>query len=176
MLRFITILLATTLTACSSINTDIASQIDFEHYQTFEIVRQDKLVTTIDEQRIEKSLIEQLTKKNLSRVEVGGDLYVQYRLEEKVELVSSGSSVGFSYGINNFHSAIAVPQHYRESEYTNLVIELVDNDKNLVVWKANSDKKLTPAMDSNERDKLITSEIKKMFEQYPVKVTSAQTD
>lgn len=176
MLRFITILLATTLTACSSINTDTASQIDFEHYQTFEIARQDNPVSTIDDQRIEKSLIEQLTRKGLSRVEVGGDLYVQYRLVDKVDLVSSGSTVGFSYGRNNFHSAIAVPQRYRESEYTNLVIELVDNDENLIVWKASSDKKLTPTMDSNERDELISLEIKKMFEQYPRSESELQTN
>jgi hypothetical protein len=56
------------------------------------------------------------------------------------------------------------------------VIELVDNDENLIVWKASSDKKLTPTMDSNERDELISLEIKKMFEQYPRSESELQTN
>ncbi|CAH6815008.1 DUF4136 domain-containing protein [Vibrio chagasii] len=168
MLRKATILLTLTLTACSTIKTDFNNEADFLSYDSFEMESNKETIKSLDEQRIEAALAQQMTQKDLKRVEEQGDLYVQYQLTEESELVSTGSSIGFGYGINNLHGTIAIPKHYEERKYGNLMVELIDTQKKQVVWAAYSNKKLTPTMSTERREALIIDEITKMFEYYPI--------
>lgn len=168
MLRKATILLTLTLTACSTINTDINHEADFSAYRSFEMENNTEVIKTLDEQRIEAALAQQMAKKALKQVEEQGDLRVQYQLTEESELVSTGSAIGFGYGINNLHGTIAMPERYEERKYGNLMVELIDTQKKQVVWVAYSSQKLTPTMSTEKREALIINEITKMFEHYPI--------
>jgi hypothetical protein len=81
--------------------------------------------------------------------------------------VSSGSSFGIGYGWNNFRGGMSTPQNYHQQTYGQLVVELIDDKTNIVVWTANSSRKLTRSMSSKEREELIYEEIAEMFQQYP---------
>ncbi|MEZ8613049.1 DUF4136 domain-containing protein [Vibrio sp. 10N.222.51.C8] len=174
MLRLTTILLTLPLAACSTINTDFDKQTDFSMYKTYDFSspgtaaeEKNKIPISIDSIRIESAIIKEMSRTGVSFVEDGGDLYVRYQLQQASELVSSGSSFGIGYGWNNFRGGMSTPQNYHQQTYGQLVVELIDDKTNIVVWTANSSRKLTRSMSSKEREELIYEEIAEMFQQYP---------
>ena len=174
MLRFTTILLTLPLAACSTINTDFDKQTDFSMYKTYDFgsletatETMNKMPISIDSIRIESAIIKEMDRTEVEFVEDGGSLYVRYQLQQESELVSSGSSFGIGYGRNNFRGVMSTPQNYHEQTYGQLVVELVDDRTNIVVWTANSSRKLTRSMSSEERGELISEEVAEMFQQYP---------
>jgi hypothetical protein len=140
---------------------------NFNRYESYEIVADKSKILTLDEQRVERALFEQLNKNNLNKVDIDGDVSIQYQLIKGIELTPVGTTVSLSYGLNNIHGAFVTPDRYYGSEYTNLVIKVIDNETKQVVWEARSSKKLFPTMNSDERDELIVDEVLKMFESYP---------
>ncbi|WP_261905058.1 DUF4136 domain-containing protein [Vibrio fortis] len=174
MLRLTTILLTIPLAACSTINTDFDSQTDFSQYKTYDFgslkitnEAKNKTPISIDSIRIENAIVQEMDRTDVELVEDGGDLYVRYQLLQESEVISSGSSFGIGYSRNNFHGMMATPQSYQKQTYGHLVVELIDDRTNIVVWTANSSRKLTQSMSSEERNELIHEEIAEMFQQYP---------
>ncbi|WP_061016332.1 DUF4136 domain-containing protein [Vibrio splendidus] len=174
MLRLTTILLTFPLAACSTIQTDFDRQTDFSKYKTYDFgslkitnEAKNKRPISIDSIRVENAIIKEMDRTEVEFVEDGGDLYVRYQLQQESEVVSSNSSFGVGYSRNNVHGMIATPQNYQKQAYEHLVVELIDDRTNIVVWTANSSRKLTHSMSSEEREELIYEEIAEMFQQYP---------
>ena len=160
-------LFAISVTACTTVTTDVDKQADFSSYKTFDFGEQSETPTSLDARRIEQGLATQLESKGLSRVQSGGDLYVHHDIIKESELVSSGSSFSVGYGWNSFGVITSSPERYKEKKYGKLVVELVDTKANQVVWKGVSSRKLTESMSTEKREELISEEVTKMFENYP---------
>lgn len=160
-------LFAISVTACTTVTTDVDKQADFSSYKTFDFGEQSETPTSLDARRIEQGLAAQLESKGLSRVQSGGDLYVHHDIIKESELVSSGSSFSVGYGWNSFGVITSSPERYKEKKYGKLVVELVDTKANQVVWKGVSSRKLTELMSTEKREELISEEVMKMFENYP---------
>ena len=174
MLRLTTILLTLPLAACSTINTDFDKQTDFSKYKTYDFgslkitnEEKHKMPISIDSIRIENAIIKEMDRTKIEFVEDDGDLYVRYQPEQGSEVVFSSSYFGIGYSRNNFHGMMATPQSYQKQTYGHLVVELIDDRTNIVVWTANSSRKLTHSMSSEEREELIYEEIAEIFQQYP---------
>ncbi len=155
------------ITACGTVTTDVDKQADFSSYKTFNFGEQGDAPASIDARRIEQGIAIQLEGQGMKEVGHGGDIYVHHDIVTSTEFVSSGSSLSFGYGWNSFGVVTSSPDRYRERKYGNLVVELVDIKANQVVWKGVSNRKLTASMDTERRERLITEEIAKMFENFP---------
>ncbi len=63
--------------------------------------------------------------------------------------------------------AYSSPSRYREYKYGKLVVELIDNDNNKIVWRSISQRKLTETMTPKSREEFIDEQVFEMFKNYP---------
>ncbi|EDP59370.1 DUF4136 domain-containing protein [Vibrio sp. AND4] len=155
------------VTACTTVITDVDKQADFSTYKTFDFGDKSDIPASLDARRIEQGLSSLMESNGLVRVQTDGDLYVHHDIVKETELVSSGSSLSFGYGWNSFGVVTSSPERYQEKKYGKLIVELVDTKANQVVWKGISSRRLTESMSTEKREALIAEEITKMFENYP---------
>ncbi|GAK23210.1 LOW QUALITY PROTEIN: polyketide synthase modules [Vibrio sp. JCM 19052] len=160
-------LFAISVTACTTVTTDVDKQADFSSYKTFDFGEQSETPTSLDARRIEQGLAAQLESKGLSRVQSGGDLYVHHDIIKESELVSSGSSFSVGYGWNSFGVITSSLSVIKRRSMASLLLNLSTPKLNQVVWKGVSSRKLTESMSTEKREELISEEVMKMFENYP---------
>ncbi|MGB7995492.1 MAG: DUF4136 domain-containing protein, partial [Photobacterium halotolerans] len=56
---------------------------------------------------------------------------------------------------------------FREYTYGKLIVELIDNKTNKVIWRSISRRQLTESMTPTARDNFIQEQVSEMFTQYP---------
>ncbi|MGF1723531.1 DUF4136 domain-containing protein [Photobacterium nomapromontoriensis] len=157
------------LIACTSaVTTDYSDTANYSQYKTYQFATTPPdAVTTLDGERAKDALSTALYTKGLKPVTKDGDLTVRYSILEQTDYKSYGTGFGFGYGYGNTTAAYAMPVDYREYHYGKLVVELISNASNQVVWRAESQRKLTESMSANARREFIDSQINQMFSQYP---------
>ncbi len=158
------------LVGCSSdVSTDFKENVNYSQFHTYEFAENaNKTATSLDSARVKDALNYQLTNKGL---ELGADkktdLTVKYYIQAESELQSYGTSVGFGYGASNVGVGFRSPTRYKETRYGKLIVELIQNTSNQVIWRSTSQRKLTDEMTPQSRITFIDEQISEMFKTYP---------
>ncbi|UJF17746.1 DUF4136 domain-containing protein [Vibrio sp. SS-MA-C1-2] len=159
-------LLLLVIAGCSSIMVDRDHQIDLTSYQSFSFNIDKDQPLTLDEGRMKQAVTQQLELKGLALSE-NSSLLVKPSIQNNEELISRNPTVSFGYSTKNIGVATSSERVYQKESYGNIVIELIDKNKNQIVWRGVSNKKITKFMSDKDRSEIIFTEIDKMFTQYP---------
>ncbi|GHA34878.1 DUF4136 domain-containing protein [Photobacterium aphoticum] len=177
-LPVVLIALSSVLAACSSdVATDYSQSTNYSAFKTYQFApSQPHTATTLDAGRVEQAIASELYQKGLSEASAGADLTVRHSIIEQRDYRSYGTSFGFGYGYRSWGMAYSAPMDFEEYRYGKLVVELIDNANNQIVWRAISRKKLTESMSTNSRRQFIDGQIHEMFKEYPPnQVTASST-
>lgn len=175
MLRFIKTfvsmqLFSLLLIGCSSdVSTDFKDDVNYSQFHTYEFAENvNKTATSLDAARVKDALNYQLTNKGLKlNADDKTDLTVKYYIQAESELQSYGTTVGFGYGFSNVGVGFSTPTRYKENRYGKLIVELIQNTSNQVIWRSISQRKLTDDMTPQSRITFIDEQINEMFKTYP---------
>jgi hypothetical protein len=170
-MRFMILLITVWLTGCaSSVVIDHQAGATFSDYRSYAFAERssDDGVRSLDDERIEQAVIRQLARHNLTRVPADqADVLVRYRVEEAVQLESSGFSYGFGFGRDSLGVGLATAPDRRAVKEGKLVVELVQRDGRQVVWRGTGQRNLTERMKPDQRTALIERLVQDMFDRYP---------
>lgn len=169
MLPFLRLLLLTLMLAgCSApVTTDYDTQINYAQFKTYQFAPgNNNRTSSLDDSRVEEAISVQLHSKGLKPGEKA-DLTVRHYIQQQSDFQSYGTSVGFGYGYRHVGVAYSTPVRYREYTYGKLIVELIDNQNNKVVWRAVSQRKLTESMTPSSREAFIDEQVFEMFKNYP---------
>ncbi|WP_036821925.1 DUF4136 domain-containing protein [Photobacterium sanctipauli] len=157
------------VTGCTAdVATDYNSAVNYSQFKTYQFAPSaENNAVTLDAARVEDAISSQLYAKGLKPSEENADLTVQHSILEQSEFQSYGTSFGFGYGYRNVGVAYSAPRQYKEYRYGKLVVELIENDTNQIVWRSVSQRKLTETMTPDSRRKFIDEQIQEMFNNYP---------
>ncbi|WP_064608410.1 DUF4136 domain-containing protein [Photobacterium sp. J15] len=161
--------LISSLTACSSgVVTDYNIQLDYNQFKTYQFPENTtNSVITLDSARVEKAIKLQLDSKGMKKTDNNADIIVHHYIQQQSDFRSYGTTVGFGYRYRHVGMAYSSPSQFREYRYGKLVVELIENTSNNIVWKAISQRKLTETMTPGSRNEFIDEQISKMFKSYP---------
>ncbi|WP_299013371.1 DUF4136 domain-containing protein [uncultured Photobacterium sp.] len=164
-----TIVLSCTIAACSTdVVTDYNVQLNYSKFKTYQFApRPANSVITLDSARVENAIASELGNKGLEQTESTADLTIRHYIQQQSDFRSYGTSIGFGYGYRNVGVAYSAPSQFREYQYGKLVVELIENNNNNVIWRAISQRKLTENMTPSSREEFIDEQIFKMFKNYP---------
>ncbi len=168
LLRSISVLvLLLSLGSCSSYQTmyDYDTKADFTKYETFDIAgmtSEDPRVSQLIEQRIDRAIREELRKKGLEPQDENAELEVKYHVatEEKIDVRDYGYRYwrfGWAGGPDVFE--------YVEGE---LIVDLVDAEKEQLIWRGSTQGTLTSGKPAAITRK-INNAMEDMFKNYPPK-------
>jgi len=186
----LTVFATLAMSSCSSIKytTDKDGAVDFTKYKTFQYYgwaeESNKLLNTIDQERIESAFGRELNKRGLEYEEETGELIVTLYIvtEEKTSLSSTTTSMGgYGYGgyggyyghgpAYGWGGAGMGTAHTTYSEYDyvvgTLVIDIYDAQEKKLVWESVA--KGTIKEKTKGRENRINSSVAKMMINYPVK-------
>ncbi|UTV29976.1 DUF4136 domain-containing protein [Photobacterium atrarenae] len=169
MLPFLRLLLLTLILAgCSApVTTDYNTQINYDQFKTYQFAPgHSSYVISLDDSRVEEAISVQLHSKGLKQGD-NADLTVKHYIRQQSDFQSYGTSVGFGYGYRHIGVAYSTPVRYREYTYGKLIVELIDNQSNQIVWRAVSQRKLTESMTPSSREAFIDEQVFEMFKNYP---------
>ena len=164
-------LAAVLLTGCAARSvTDYDSAVVFGKYGSwaFAPVEQNAGFTSLDDRRVREAIERELDRKAMRKLEADeADLLVDWRIVEEERLEQSGVGLGFGFGTGHFGWAMAAPPPARQVTEGKLVIELVDNKTDQVVWRAASRRYLRESQSPETRSELIDEVVSEMFSKYP---------
>ncbi|MBD8511469.1 DUF4136 domain-containing protein [Photobacterium sp. CAU 1568] len=160
------------LSGCSAkVSTDYNANVDFSQYKTFQFAEPGKSsIVSLDKARLEDTIKRELRYKGLQPVleaEPKADITVHPYIREMTDFDSYGTSVGFGVGYGYSSIAYSAPVRFREYTYGKLIVELIDNKTNKVIWRSISRRQLTESMTPTARDNFIQEQVSEMFTQYP---------
>ncbi|MGF1718262.1 DUF4136 domain-containing protein [Photobacterium chitinilyticum] len=164
-----TILIGAALAGCSAdVATDYDAQVNYYQFKTYQFASSpDNNIISLDSTRVESAITTQLDNKGLTSEVNTADLTVRHYIQQQSDFQSYGTSIGFGYGYRNVGVAYSSPSRYREYKYGKLVVELIDNDNNKIVWRSISQRKLTETMTPKSREEFIDEQVFEMFKNYP---------
>ncbi|MGF1703669.1 DUF4136 domain-containing protein [Photobacterium makurazakiensis] len=157
------------LAGCTSdVATDYNSATNYAVFKTYQFASSSNdHALSLDAARVEDAISGQLYAKGLKPAQTDADLTVQHSILEQSDFQSYGTSFGFGYGYRNVGVAYSAPRQYKEYRYGKLVVELIENNTNQIVWRSVSQRKLTETMSPDSRRKFIDEQIREMFKNYP---------
>lgn len=158
------------LTGCASnVVTDYDSQASYASYETWAFSDTGgNAYTSLDGSRVETAVSRELEGKGLTRTGAdSADLLVRYHIDDVDRLDTSGFSYGFGIGRGNFGWGISTAPPVREVKEGQLIVDLVDNETNKVVWRGTSKRYLNQNQSPETREKLINEVVVDMFSRYP---------
>ncbi|OLQ71125.1 polyketide synthase [Photobacterium proteolyticum] len=163
------ILISVAIVGCSAdVATDYDAQVNYYQFKTYQFASSPaNTVITLDSSRVENAITAQLDNKGLTAEPNAADLTVKHYIQQQSDFRSYGTTLGFGYRHRNVGVAYTSPSQYREYRYGKLVVELIDNDNNKIVWRSISQRKLTETMTSKSRDEFIDEQVVEMFKNYP---------
>ncbi|RBP22225.1 uncharacterized protein DUF4136 [Marinobacter pelagius] len=172
MIRFLTIAFAALLMVGCAANvvTDYDDAVVFGNYSSWAFAPSagNSSFVSLDGNRVRQAVERELNRKAMRRVaEAEADLLVNWQIVEEERLEQSGVGLGFGFGTGHFGWALAAPPPVREIEEGKLVIELVDNETDQVVWRAASRRYLRESQSPETRSELIDEVVSEMFSKYP---------
>ena len=168
-------LISAVLTGCASDAViDYDQAVRFGQYSSYYFEgRDDENVQSLDASRIEKVLKRELEKEGFTRADKNdqADLMVRYRIDEQRRVESYGPRFGLGFGFGHHPFRIGGTHHgftrAREIREGELVVELVDPQRQQVIWQGRARRNLTESMGPNERAQLIERVVRAMFDRYP---------
>jgi len=158
------------LIGCSAdVSTDYNRQINYSQFKTYQFAAPpSQTAVSLDATRVEEAITTQLANKGLQHAsETSADLTVKHYIENQSDFESYGTSVGFGYASRNVGIGFSSPTRYKEYKYGKLIVELIENTSNQVVWRSVSQRRLTETMTPSSRIEFIDKQISEMFKQYP---------
>lgn len=163
------VLISVAIVGCSAdVATDYDTQVNYYQFKTYQFATSPaNTVITLDSSRVENAITAQLDNKGLTAEPSAADLTVKHYIQQQSDFRSYGTSLGVGYRHRNVGVAYTTPSRYREYRYGKLVVELIDNDNNKIVWRSISQRKLTETMTSKSRDEFIDEQVFEMFKNYP---------
>lgn len=166
---FRTIMISVALVGCSAdVATDFDAQVNYYQFKTYQFASPPgSTIISLDSTRVENAITTQLSSKGLKPEDSAADLTVRHYIQQQSDFRSYGTSLGFGYAHRNVGVAYSTPSRYREYKYGKLVVELIDNDNNKIVWRSISQRKLTETMTPSSRDEFIDEQVYEMFKNYP---------
>ena len=178
------------LVSCSSIkyNVDLDGSADFPSFKTYQFYgwaeESNKILNTIDQERVESAFGRELDKRGMKYVEEGGDLVVTLYIitEEKTSKSATTTNMGggYGYGYGGYYgygpsygwggAGMGGSSHttYSEYDYTvgTLIIDIYDAKDKKLIWESIS--KGTLKEKTKGREERINSTVSKMMIKYPV--------
>ncbi|WP_413113323.1 DUF4136 domain-containing protein [Thaumasiovibrio sp. DFM-14] len=151
----------------SAPTTDFNPDSNFSALRSYQLEEQSD-PTSLDLQRMQQALTQQLAIKGFIRSDANADLKIRFGIKSITELQSYGSSFGIGYGSRNVGVGIRTPQQYREISYGKLIIEVINQKSNQVIWQAMSNKQLNQSLKGDERRQFIDAQVTQMMHLYPV--------
>ncbi|MBD3655149.1 MULTISPECIES: DUF4136 domain-containing protein [Marinobacter] len=168
---WITVLMLLMLGGCASnVVTDYDSTTVFGNYTTWSFAGDNSQqgFLSLDGARVESAVEREMNRKAMRRVDAGdADLLVAYRVVKEERLEQIGVGFGLGFGHDRFGWGLASAPPVREIEEGKLVVELVDNQTERVVWRAASRRYLNEDQSPEYRRELIDEVVAEMFTKYP---------
>ena len=126
------------LSSCSSVKYDFQPNVDFSQYKSFSFVPMTKS-KSLNRQRLEKSLIEGLSKKGLNFIQdASAKKPADIVIKPRYQVVTNERMVTAHGGMYHHSYYAGTDFYFVESQERYLVVEFVDTRKNEVVWQATS--------------------------------------
>jgi hypothetical protein len=189
MSRLFSLLLISSLFACSSSNFQVKSDYDrnadFDAYKTFAIgtVKMDeKRISEYDRARIVRAVETNLRSKGMKRDTSNPDVVLALYLDIesfKEQKASVGMGVGLGsygyYGGANVAVGGSVPI-YDTGEKGHLVIDIIETQEMNLVWRGQGNKTLDPSIqnkDFDEQDKRLQKVIDYLMAGYPPEIKAS---
>ncbi|MFN3714529.1 MAG: DUF4136 domain-containing protein [Alcanivoracaceae bacterium] len=164
---FVTVWLAG---CASTVAIDHQRDAAFADFRTYAFVRpaSEERIRSLDDERIEQAVNRELAQRQFSEATPDqADLLVRYRVEDTLQLESSGFSYGFGFGRDSLGIGLSTAPDRRAVKEGKLVIELVQRDNLQVVWRGTGQRNLTEQMKPDQRTALIERLVRDMFGKYP---------
>ncbi|USH04521.1 DUF4136 domain-containing protein [Grimontia kaedaensis] len=167
--RIFPVLFVLLLGGCAkSVYTDFDQQFPYQEIESYDIaMKSSTSPISLDDSRIERALEQEMAAKGIQETDASPDVTLRYFVQPKTEAVAYGPSFSFGYGSRRFGARYETPVRIEERDYGQLVVEMVDNQSNQVVWRAVSNRKLTDSMTPSSKNDFINEQVKDMFENFP---------
>ena len=172
---FITVILAA---SCSTVkvSSDFDKSGDFSAYKTYKFTNEAlKLpsVNDINRNRILTAIETEMTAKGFTKTDENPDVLIDLQLkgEEKTQAYSttSGSAIGYGrgyrYGWGSGFSTTSI--NYETYVDGTLFVDMIDVNKNQLVWQGRGTKTLDPDANQQKREQTINDAVKQIFTKYP---------
>lgn len=170
-MRAMILLLTAWLAGCTStVAIDHRPEAPFTEYRSFAFASTgpDEEIRSLDGERIERAVTRELTARGFKPVPPdNADLLVRYRVEETIEVETSGLGYGFGFGREHLGIGVATVPDVQAIKEGKLVVELVQRDIRQVVWRGAGQRNLTEQMKPEQRTRLIERLVRDMFERWP---------
>jgi hypothetical protein len=170
-MRAIILLLTSWLVGCAStVAIDYQPDATFANYHSFAFAEQTKEeeARSLDGERIEQAINHELTTRGFKSLPPDqADLLVRYRVEDTLQLKSSGFGYGLGFGRDSLGIGLSTRPDTRATKEGKLIVELVQRDSRQVVWRGAGQRNLTEQMKPEQRTNLIKRLVRDMFERYP---------
>lgn len=170
-MRVMILLLTAWLASCTStVAIDYRPAAPFTEYRSFAYAsaEPDEGIRSLDGERIEQAVTRELTAHGFKPAPPdNADLLVRYRVEETIELETSGLGYGFGFGREHLGVGVSTVPDVQATKEGKLVVELVQRDIRQVVWRGAGQRNLTEQMKPEQRTALIERLVRDMFERWP---------
>lgn len=171
--RLATLVLAVAAFGCSTleISTDYAPGTDFSKYKTFTLKQGAPPKNQIAAERVANALTSALEAKGFKRLPDGGDLsvYVHFKAGQETQLNTTGYGYGGwggwrwgGYGGMQTTTVTEIPTG-------TLVVDLVDEVKDVAVWRGIAKDQLSTSATPEERNQKANDVFTQLFAGFPPK-------
>lgn len=170
--------LAVTLLACSSITvqSDYDPEVDFSKYGSYawipepERENKDSITVTDDllRQRIERAADAALSAKGMRRVpQQDASLLVTEHVSVKQKLRVNTTNYGYGYGRWGYYGGGYTDTQVDQYEQGTLVIDFIDANSKLLVWRGIAQKRLSKSTTPEENEKRVKQVVDAILAKYP---------
>jgi hypothetical protein len=171
--RIATLALAVAAFGCSTleISTDYAPGTDFSAYKTFTLKQGAPPKNQIAVERLVNALSATLESKGLKRVPEGGDLsvYTHFKTGKETQINTTGYGYGGwggwrwgGYGGMQTTTVSEIPTG-------TLVVDIVDETKDVAVWRGIAKDQVSTSLTPEEREKKVNEVLAELFKGFPPK-------
>ena len=175
MKKLIILFLVTITMACSSLKiaVDYDRQIDFSKYKTYNFAEGDLLpnVGQLDRDRIIRAIENEMSLKGFTKSdnpEILLDLHVKTKEQMEATATTTGPGYGYGYGRFGYGGGFSTTQiSYDEYTVGTLIINLVDNSSQNIVWQGTGSKTLAENASAAKKESNINYAIQQIFSKYP---------
>lgn len=153
--------------SCSSVrvSSDYQKQTNFQDYKTYKIAKQDKEfpigVNPINQQRIEAAIITNMEERKYMIANVDPDLLVSYYVTINTEQAIDTYTRYYGY---RYRGLVVTDVDVREYKEGTLIIDLVDNKSQEVVWHGKATGTVSENMKNVEEK--INEAVDAIFQEY----------
>jgi len=154
----------------AQVQTDYDHDVDFSRFKTWAWMEGTPAQSAFAQQRIETAIEIKLAEKGLTRTDGQPDLFVVTHVSRSTEkqVDASYMSYGGYYGWGGWGAGWGSTYvNVREIPVGSLVVDLVDAEKNELVWRGMASDTLSEKTQKNE--KKVKKAVSKMFHRFPPK-------